>query len=163
MASTAAALNLTLLVVAVFLVLLHPSMGRQPAPAQLCPDNTGHQPAARAHDCSDDDTEQQPALTPAPAPAVNCPLYCSLQCSPQCEANKTAGLAQCEVDYAANWSGGCRFGNCTCDNTYPISCCQACGNSLLSTYFNCRNYYDRAIEYCMINCTNDCNKNCTQG
>lgn len=204
MASTAAALKgTTLLVVAVFLVLLHPSMGRQPGPAHHCPEpeNTGQEPASRAHHCSDD-TDQQPAPaptpvpappptpvpappptptpTPAPAPAaVDCPLYCSMQCNRQCQANATAGITQCQADAVSNGNGcydscttnvcpdkcvnsGCSFSNCTCDNTYARSCCQSCGQGIYATYSNCVNYYSRAVEYCMINCQNDCNKNCIQ-
>ncbi|RLN29836.1 keratin-associated protein 9-7-like [Panicum miliaceum] len=217
MVSTAAALNGTLLVAAVFLVLLHPSMGRQPGPAHHCPepDNTGQEPAARAHHCSDD-TEQQPLAptptpvpappppptptppptpvlapspaptptpptpTPAPAPAVDCPLYCSMQCNLQCQANETAGVTQCQADAVSNGNGcydscttsvcpdkcvnsGCSFTNCTCDNSYARSCCQSCGQGIYATYSSCVNYYERAIQYCVINCQNDCNKNCTQG
>ncbi|KAG2628931.1 hypothetical protein PVAP13_3KG420900 [Panicum virgatum] len=238
MASTAAALKgTTLLVVAVFLVLLHPSMGRQPGPAHDCPEpeNTGQEPASRAHHCSDD-TDQQPAPAPTPVPAppptpvlapppaptstpptptptpapppapaptlvpsppppptstpptptptpapaaVDCPLYCSMQCNRQCQANATAGITQCQADAVSNGNGcydscttnvcpdkcvnsGCSFSNCTCDNTYARSCCQSCGQGIYATYSNCVNYYSRAVEYCMINCQNDCNKNCIQ-
>nr|TKW28279.1 hypothetical protein SEVIR_3G309000v2 [Setaria viridis] len=120
--------------------------------------------------------------TPAPAPAADCSLNCSMQCGPQCEVNRTAGLAKCDTDYVPNWNGcydsctscvcphksacansGCVFGNCACDHTNASSCCQWCGQALLKTYFNCRNFEDRYVPYCINNCTNDSNKNCTPG
>ena len=59
-------------------------------------------------------------------------------------------------------NSGCSFSNCTCDNTYARSCCQSCGQGIYATYSSCVNYYTRAIQYCMIDCLDGCNKNCTQ-
>ncbi|KAK8458163.1 hypothetical protein SEVIR_3G309200v4 [Setaria viridis] len=209
-ASTAAALNGTLFVAAVFLVLLQSSMGRKPGPPHHCPDdNAGQQPAAPAHHCRDDDSDEQPAPTPAPAaaltatptppptpapsaapptttptpapaPAADCYLNCSKQCSPLCQANMTAGASKCQADAIAGGNScydscttntcpdkcvnsGCSFDSCTCDNTYARSCCDACARAINPTYFSCVNYYGRAVQYCMINCQDDCNKKCTQG
>nr|TKW28278.1 hypothetical protein SEVIR_3G309100v2 [Setaria viridis] len=174
MASTAAALNGTLLVAAVFLVLLHSSAGRQSGPALHCPDN-------RAYHCHDDNTEEPPAPTPMPspslapltptptptpppppaqAPAVDCSLNCSMQCSPLCQANMTAGIDQCQADAISGGSGS--YDICTA-NMCPDNCCQGCGQATVPTYLSCVNYYNRAIQYCMINCQDACNKNCTQG
>ncbi|CAN6355870.1 unnamed protein product [Urochloa humidicola] len=183
MASTAAAPRSTILVAAVFLMLLHSSTGRQPGPAHRGPDNDSmeQQPAAaRAHHCRDD-TEQQPPVqapaptpmppapalaptpelppTPAPAPAIDCPLNCSMQCSSLCEAKRTAGLAQCQADLVTSGNAcydqcvtntcpdqcvnsGCGFRDCSCDNTYVRSCCNACGQGLQPTYFRCVKNYD---------------------
>ncbi|CAL4892474.1 unnamed protein product [Urochloa decumbens] len=186
--ATVAALNGTILVAAVLLVLLQSSVGRHPGPGHRCPDDdyTGQQPAAAgAHRCPDD-TEQAlapaptPTPTPAPAPAVDCPLYCSMQCRPLCDANRNAGYELCQANLAANGTvcydvcttnscpdkcvdSGCSFSNCTCDNSYARSCCSACGQGLLPTYSSCLNHYDRAVGYCMIDCQNECSKNCTQG
>jgi hypothetical protein len=108
-------------------------------------------------------------------------MYCAMQCSPVCQANHDAGIAKCESDLATNYNGcydsctshvcpgdscagsGCGFGHCPCDNANATSCCQSCGNVLYREEQRCRNYYDRAVEYCMIDCQDTCYKNCTQG
>ena len=59
-------------------------------------------------------------------------------------------------------NSGCSFMCCTCDNIYARSCCQSCGQGIYATYSSCVNYYTRAIQYCMIDCLDGCNKNCTQ-
>ena len=58
-------------------------------------------------------------------------------------------------------NSGCSFRSCTCDNTYARSRCQSCGLGIYATYSSCVNYYTRAIQYCMIDCMDGCNKNCT--
>ncbi|KAG2628932.1 hypothetical protein PVAP13_3KG273100, partial [Panicum virgatum] len=197
MASTAAALNGTLLVIVVFLVLPHPSIGWQPGTAHHGPDNTGQQPAARARHCHDDAGQPPPPTpppspvvapppeptptppAPTPAPAVDCLPYCNIQCNQKCQAISGAGVGKCEANYESNGNGcydscttrqcpdkcvnsGCSFRCCTCDNTYARSCCQSCGQGIYATYSSCVNYYTRAIQYCMIDCLDGCNKNCTQ-
>ncbi|KAG2620499.1 hypothetical protein PVAP13_3NG096071 [Panicum virgatum] len=121
-----------------------------------------------------------PTPAPAPAPAVDCPVYCNIQCNQKCQAISGAGVGKCEVDYESNGNGngcydscttnmcpdkcinsGCSFRSCTCDNTYARSRCQSCGLGIYATYSSCVNYYTRAIQYCMIDCMDGCNKNCT--
>ncbi|PAN20795.1 hypothetical protein PAHAL_3G411800 [Panicum hallii] len=176
MASTAAALN-GVLVTAVCAVLLHSSMGQQPSPTTPdCPDHTGQQPVP----------VPAPAptplpVTPPPAPAVDCSSYCTSTCTSRCEAYRRDGLAKCETDAAAAFNGcydsctaqncpgkscvhsGCGNTTCSCENTNARSCCQSCGSAVTPTYSQCRSSYERGMYYCMLSCTNDCNKNCTQG
>jgi hypothetical protein len=88
-------------------------------------------------------------------------------------------MAKCESEYVTNVKGcydsctshvcpgdscvnsGCGYGHCPCDNANATSCCQWCGSGVLPQYFSCRNYYDRAVEYCMKDCQNTCYKNCS--
>ncbi|KAG0519856.1 hypothetical protein BDA96_08G022400 [Sorghum bicolor] len=174
-------------------LLLHSSAGHQPPkspprpPARPRCHYTGPSPSPTPLPAPTPTTPTlpppAPTPTPAPAPVNNCSYSdCATQCSPICYANRDAGMAKCESDYVTNLNGcydsctshvcpgdsscvnsGCGYGHCPCDNANATSCCQSCGRGVLPQYFSCRNYYDRAVEYCMRDCNNTCYNNCTQG
>jgi len=190
MASTAAALN-GVIVAAMCVLLLHSSMGQQATPTPHCPDHTGQKPVpvlapvptplSATPAPAPTLPSAPPPVTPSPAPAVDCSSYCSLTCTSRCEAYRKDGLAKCDADAAAAFNGcyescttkncpgkscvhsGCGNTTCSCDNTNARSCCQSCGSAISLSYSQCRSPYERGMYYCMLSCTSDCNKNCTQG
>ncbi|CAL4899650.1 unnamed protein product [Urochloa decumbens] len=173
MASTTSALNATLFFAAVFLVLLRPSMGHQPKPASRC----RRRLPAPAPMLPPSPT-LLPTPAPAPAPSGHCPSYCTSQCTAKCDADSES---HCRADSVAAFNScfgnckrdtcpagdscadsGCGIGNCTCDNAVALRCCEHCKDVPSWIYGECReNYNLPAVKDCMVSCTDNCNKNCT--
>ncbi|PAN20790.1 hypothetical protein PAHAL_3G411400 [Panicum hallii] len=154
-ASTAAALKGVLLV-SICAMLLHSSMGQQPAPA----------PSA------------------APMPPSDCPRYCSSQCTPICQDSSDAAARRCdsirpELAYngcfagcSSNCTGNsyargtCVIGSCsasTCGCPCARRCCESCTGSAYGPYSMCMAAQPKVYSYCMMGCTASCNSRCVNG
>nr|TKW28285.1 hypothetical protein SEVIR_3G308400v2 [Setaria viridis] len=155
MASTNASSLKGTLVVAICVMLLHSSMGQQPAPS------------------------------PAPMPPTNCIPYCGSICDQMCKARYDAAVRQCdgyrpEVIYkdcfercstqcngnSAYARGSCNLGSCSassCGCPCARSCCESCTASANYPYGMCMSGKDRVYGNCMNPCMTDCNNKCVNG
>ncbi|KAJ1265207.1 hypothetical protein BS78_08G061700 [Paspalum vaginatum] len=142
-------------VVAVCVVLLHSSMGQQPAPA--------------------------PVAVPAPPPpryCSNCSSICiqSCQATYEAQAQKCSGILgasgdcikgcsrnSCNGNSYAAVRDSCSNSSCTPSSCGPpcvVDCCKSCNNYLGSAYGQCMFWAGRSMNYCPPACINNCYSNC---
>ncbi|CAL4892489.1 unnamed protein product [Urochloa decumbens] len=156
MASNAVSLK-GALAIAICLMLLHSSIGQQPAPA--------------------------PAPTMSPS---DCVPYCgSIICGPMCQARANAEAKKCdiyrpEVVYASCFEGctrncngnsayargSCNLDSCSassCGCPCARSCCESCTSSAYYPYGRCMSSQEKVFGYCMPPCMTDCNNKCVNG
>ncbi|TKW28282.1 hypothetical protein SEVIR_3G308700v4 [Setaria viridis] len=152
MASTVGALKGALLV-AVFVVLLHSSMGQQPmpAPAPTMPLNCSTCTQGCYQHCqaiADSDYSK--------CSNISQDVYagCFKGCSTHCNGNSAYARGSCEI-------GSCTA-NC-CGSPCERSCCEGCTISAGQAAYQCTAAAGRVMQYCMPSCTNGCSEYCVSG
>ncbi|TKW28281.1 hypothetical protein SEVIR_3G308745v4 [Setaria viridis] len=142
MASTAACLR-GALVVAMFAMLLHSSMGQQPPPASSCSDQCTSNCTQRCQSLNSDASNCNSALR----------VYggCYTECTRNCKGN-------------CHTHSSCQMGSCSassCGQSCARSCCESCTIAAQRVTYSCTTEAEGVKNYCMPSCMVDCVKyNC---
>ncbi|KAF8666441.1 hypothetical protein HU200_053551 [Digitaria exilis] len=135
-------------VVVVYVVLLHSSMGQQPAPTSPPSDCTNQCTSMCTQGCQS--VNSDPSKCESAQSVYN---GCFTQCTKDCKGSSCAHLS-------------CEMGSCsdTCHNPCALNCCDYCTTAAKHETYDCTRTARDVKMYCMPNCMDDCIKfNCTSG
>ncbi|TKW28289.1 hypothetical protein SEVIR_3G308103v4 [Setaria viridis] len=150
--STAAALKGVFLA-AICFMLLHSSMGQEPAPAPMPPSDCPSYCTSRCTPICQANSDAAARRCESIRPELAYP-GCFEGCSSRCTGNSA---------YAR---GSCGIGSCTassCGSPCERRCCESCTGSAYGPYSMCMATQPKVFSSCMMGCTADCHNRCANG